>query len=197
MRSVLLFVLIAVLGGCATTSRARQPKSPLEVMLDQARALLGQTTLMVEARSYRADCSGYVFAAFSAAGVDLIDPGARGTSGTELIYRTLQSRGRLRGAARLRPGDLLFFHNTWDRNGNRLRDDRFTHVAIVDSVDSDGTVGFLHFASGRVKRDLMNVRHRNTARDPDSGKTWNSSLRRGRGRVLAGQLFHHAGRPLP
>lgn len=197
MRSAFLLALIAALGGCATTSRARQAKSPLEVTLDQARALLGQTALTVKDRPYRADCSGYVSAAFSAAGVELIEPGARGMSGTELIYRTLQSQGRLRGAARLRAGDLLFFHNTWDRNGNRLRDDRFTHIAIVDSVESDGTIGFLHFASGRVKRDLMNVRHPNTPRDPDSGKTWNSSLRRGRGRVLAGQLFHRAGRPLP
>ena len=96
----------------------------------------------------------------------------------------------------MRPGDLAFFHNSWDRNGNKLRDDRFTHVALVERVADDGTIRLLHFASGKVKRDVMNLRHKNTARDPDTGETLNSYLRRGGGKVLTGQLFFRFGRPV-
>ena len=85
----------------------------------------------------------------------------------------------------------------WDRNGNKFRDDRFTHVALVEKVDPDGSIHITHYVSGRVKRDVMNLKHRSVARDPGSGKTWNSYLRKGGGKVLSGQLLFRLGRPLP
>ncbi len=165
-------------------------------MLDQAVRLLGQTSWRVNGRPYRADCSGFVTALYDGIDLAVADPGEQGLSGTHILFRSLAKRDRIRGRD-VRPGDLLFFHNTWDRNENRLRDDRFSHVALAESVADDGTVTLVHFASGVVKRDFMNLRHPNTARDPDSGRTWNSALRRGGGRVLTGQLFFKSGRPLP
>ncbi len=135
-------------------------------------------------------------AAFARAGVELITPGIGGVSGTESIYRSLKAEGNLRPSARIRPGDLLFFHNTWDRNKNGLRDDPFSHVGLVESIEDDGTITFFHFATGRVRRGAMNLRHPNEPRDPESGKTWNSAIRSGPGRVLTGQLFFRAGHPL-
>ncbi|MCO4768471.1 MAG: C40 family peptidase [Deltaproteobacteria bacterium] len=184
------------LAGCATTGRSGRPTGSLQRILDTATSLLGQSKVTVNKRPYRADCSGFVKAAFSPTNVQLISASAKGASGTELIYQTLRERRRLRGPGSIRPGDLLFFHNTWDRNKNRLRDDQFTHVALVSQVEPDGTVSYFHYASGRVKRGVMNLRHRDEARDPDTGKTWNSPLRVGGGRVLAGQLFFRVGRPL-
>lgn len=184
-----------LLPGCATT-RAHRGASPLRAVLDTATSLLGAERVRLGTTPYRADCSGFVTAAFDAAGVDLVSSAAGGVSMTERIYRSQKADGRIRRASSVRPGDLLFFHNTWDRNGNRLRDDRFTHIAVVGDVESDGTVTFFHFASGRVRRDVMNLRHRQTARDPESGREWNSPLRRGRGRVLSGQLFYRLARPL-
>ena len=158
--------------------------------------LLGHTQLRVDGRSYRGDCSGFVEAVFGSIDLRIEDPAESGVSGTHILFRSLAKQGRITGRS-VRPGDLLFFHNTWDRNGNRLRDDRFSHVAVAEAVDSDGTITMVHFASGAVKRDTLNLKHPGTARDPDSGRTWNSYLRRGGGKVLAGQLFFKSGRPLP
>ncbi len=194
-KTLVLALALLLVGGCATT-RHQRGRSPLRTVLDTATLLLGEERIRVGTTPYRADCSGFVTALFDAAGVPLHLPGASGVSMTERIYRSMRAQRRIRRAASVRPGDLLFFHNTWDRNGNSLRDDRFTHIAVVDRVEADGTVSFVHFASGRVRRDVMNLRHRGTARDPESGRMWNSTLRRGRGRVLSGQLFHGLARPL-
>lgn len=196
MRSfVLLFIVTAWISGCATTGSHRTHGS-VRGVIETATSLLGVERLRHQGKSYRSDCSGFVTAAYDATGVQLIRPGVDGVSATQMIFQTLKERGHLRSDSKLRPGDLVFFHNTWDRNKNRLRDDPFSHIGIVDSVKADGTTSFFHYASGRVKRSTMNLRHRNEARDPESGKTWNSTLRRGGGRVLAGQLFYRAGHPL-
>ena len=199
IRIALAFIVASslLLGGCAGLSVRRQARLDLEQVLRTARSLEGQTDLRVDGRRWRSDCSGFVRSCFAGAGLELgAVEGAR--SDSESIYRALAERGRTRGRrARVRPGDLAFFHNTWDRNGDHLRDDRFTHVALVERVDDDGTVHLMHYASGRVKRDVVNPRRPGRARDPGSGKAWNSVLRRGRGRVLSGQLLFRWGRPLP
>ncbi len=168
----------------------------MERVLDAAAGLVGSRMVTIGGQSFRADCSGFVSAAYHVIGLDLIDPSVPGGSGTELIYRSLKARGRVRSGPSLAPGDLLFFHNTWDRNGNRLRDDRFTHVGLVQRIESDGRAVFLHFASGGVTEGVINLRHPDAARDPESGARWNSQLRRGPGRTLAGQLFFKSARPL-
>ena len=192
-----LLVCSLLVAGCATTRGAKKKAvDPLDRVLATAAQLVGETSVTVQGRSYRSDCSGFVCAAYHAIDLDLIDPSVRGQSGTELLYRTFKDKGRIRGGAALRRGDLLFFHNTWDRNGNKLRDDRFTHVGLVELVESDGRATFLHFASGRVKRGVVNLTHPDVSRDPTTGVEWNSQLRRGRGKTLTGQLFFRSARPL-
>lgn len=184
--------------GCATTRGEAKKKQidPIDQVLTAAAQLVGETQVSMLGTSFRADCSGFVCAAYHSIGLDLIDPSVRGRSGTELLYRTFQADGRVQRGAALRRGDLLFFHNTWDRNGNGLRDDRFSHVGLVELVEADGRTTFLHFASGRVKRGVINLRHPDLSHDPDSGVEWNSHLRRGAGRTLTGQLFFRSARPL-
>jgi peptidoglycan DL-endopeptidase CwlO len=184
------------LTGCATTGSKKKAKDDLRSVLDQAVMLLGHTSLRVQGRSYRSDCSGFVHAIYESIGMHIDDPLIEGESGTHVLFKSLAKDGRITGR-NVRPGDLLFFHNSWDRNGNKIRDDRFSHVGVAESMDADGTVTMVHFASGKVKRDFLNLKHPSTARDPDSGKTWNSYLRRGGGKVMTGQLFFKAGRPLP
>jgi cell wall-associated NlpC family hydrolase len=199
LRSVIVLLSILVLAsGCATPRRTvRRGPSDLQRVLDQALMLLGDVTIKVDRKPYRADCSGFVTAVYDAANVRLVDPTVDGRSGTEMIYKSLRDRGRIHNQKVPRPGDLAFFHNTWDRNGNKLRDDRFSHVALVEAVADDGTIQLIHYVSGKVKRDSMNLRHPNEARDPKTGLHWNSFMRRGGGKVLTGQLFFRFGRPLP
>ena len=193
----LLLIALLVLPACATISGARRrTRDDVRQILDRALMMMGAEKVRVDGRPYRSDCSGFVSAIFEAEGVELTKPGVSAPSGTETIYRSLKARSRIVGNGRVKPGDLAFFHNTWDRNDNKLRDDRFTHVALVERVGADGTIDLLHFASGKVKRDVMNLRHRRTARDPDTGDTLNSYLRRGGGKVLTGELFFRFGRPV-
>jgi cell wall-associated NlpC family hydrolase len=202
MRRTLPLLLIALLAlptmsACATLSGARrQPKSEVQQVLDRALMMMGAEKVRVGKIPYRSDCSGFVSAVYEAEGVELTVSGISASSGTETIYRSLKSKGRIVGNNAVKPGDLAFFHNTHDRNGNKLRDDRFTHVALVERVDDDGTISLLHFASGQVKRGVMNLRDKNSARHPETGETLNSYLRRGGGKVLMGQLFFRFGRPV-
>ncbi len=193
----LLFALLFVLPGCATVQKRKQARADLSSVLARAGNLEGHKRVSVGGKKYRNDCTGFVTACYGRVPLDLIAPGTKGKSGTELMFRTLKSRGRIVPAGQAKPGDIVFFHNTWDKNGNGLRDDRFTHVALVVEVDSDGRLQVLHYASGKVKRGYMHPKRRGEARDKNSRRVLNSHVRRGRGRTLMGQLMFAIGRPLP
>ena len=78
-------------------------------------------------------------------------------------------------------GDLVFFSNTYDRNRDGRMNDLFTHVGIVDRVEPDGTVVFLHYMKGKVRRYAMN-RLKSDRVEDEEGKIVNSYLRRKRRR---------------
>jgi hypothetical protein len=53
--------------------------------------------------------------------------------------RQLQLPGGILKPGEYRLGDIIFWDNTWDRNGNkRFGDDPLTHAGIVISIDEDG-----------------------------------------------------------
>lgn len=194
---ILLLVLQWVLPGCATLRARQKLHNDLREVLDQAVLLMGETKVAVDGVPFRSDCSGFVTACYSSVGLTLVDPTVPAKSGTELIFKTLKKRGRIVASGRSKPGDLVFFHNTWDKNNNRLRDDRFTHIGLVERVEDDGRVHFVHYASGVVKRGVLSPHQPNRFRDSETGLMLNSHIRRGGGRTLTGQLFFRFGRPLP
>lgn len=166
--------------------------------LAKARSMVGWTgtAIRVDGKSFRADCAGFVSACYYSAGVNLFQ-GASPAKSLDTACQILWDRCKGRAIAdrnrKPKTGDLVFFDNTWDRNGNRLRDDRLTHIGLVDSVDADGAIHCLHFSSGMVKRFTMDpsrpgVAHKN-------GKTVNDWLRRAApgekasSKDLAGALF--------
>ena len=79
-----------------------------------------------------------------------------------------------------------------------MRDDPFTHVAIVERVDEAGTITMIHLGGkGKpVARRMMNLYHPADKRDAD-GNTINSTLRSVNGRdggpELTAQLFRGFG----
>jgi hypothetical protein len=192
-----LLILTWILPGCATLKAKRKTQRDLQSVLDQATELMGERRIVVKRKPFRSDCSGFVTACYSRVDVTLVDPTVSAKSGTELIFKSLKKRGRIVGVHRAKPGDLAFFHNTWDKNGNRLRDDRFTHIALVEKVDGKGRVQIVHFVSGRVKRGYITPSSPGQARDSSTGRILNSHLRRGGGKTLTGQLLFRFGRPLP
>jgi hypothetical protein len=149
-----------------------RPTDPVQRLLSAARAELGK-------RGGREgiDCSTFVRAAYSAAGVDLYAEASPRDNGVQAIRRYVRRHGLLHRRRQPAPGDLVFFDNSYDRNRNRLLDDRLTHLGIVEEVLPDGTALVLHSTNHGVVREPMNLR-RPHARAGAGGEPINAVLRR-------------------
>ncbi len=119
---------------------------------------------------------------------------------TKAVYEARRQLSKTYGAvAQAVSGDLVFFHNTVDRDGDGRADDWFTTAGVIESVAKDGTVTFIAFARGQVRRLVMNL-ERPSARRVEAtrgaaGKELNATLRtksfsdRPGVAYLAGELF--------
>jgi cell wall-associated NlpC family hydrolase len=202
-RAVGTAMALGALGACATAFAPSieswdglTPDGRRERIVADAEAFARHRDFRVEHRAFSRDCSGYVGAVLLASGIDVF----RGASelqirgnGVRILSEFVAKYGTL-SDAEVRPGDLVFFSNTYDRNGDRKLNDPLTHVGIVERVGEDGTVFFLHHMKGKVRRYSMNLSDPGRAED-DSGKVLNSYLRKRRRsdprgtRYLAGELF--------
>ncbi|PZR12293.1 MAG: hypothetical protein DI536_15425 [Archangium gephyra] len=102
------------------------------------------------------DCTGLARAVYEPAGVDLMTDGVPGDNGVTAIHRVAQRVGALHTDVP-QPGDLVFFRETYDRNRDGLRNDGLTHVAVVERVEPDGEVVFIHRGAKGVERSRMFV----------------------------------------
>ena len=215
----LLGLLLAACGGPARATRPDpvvatpatlpffipMPDETRERIVAAAAADVGRGgPFLVRGRRYRADCSGFVAAVYHQAGIPFREALHLGDedagSAVVALHRALASSGVLLGReGRPLPGDLVFFRDTYDRNGDGRPDDPLTHVGVVERVRADGAVTFLHRGSRAVARGTLSLRHPSTERGP-SGQRWNSQLRAARPgdrpgtRYLAGELFVAYGR---
>lgn len=204
-----LALLLAGLAGCAGPAlsvRQALDRSDLQARLAaRGASLLGQgrERFNVAGETFNGDCSGFVEAVYALEGIQLrrILQGVAPRE-TSAVAAAWQAAGRLgvrwRGGEWPSPGDLVFFDDTWDRNGNGRRDDPLTHVGLVEWVDPDGTVTFLHRGGQGVTRGQLNLRQPDRMKGPD-GRPLNAPLRVRTSRdddapALAGQLFAGFGR---
>ncbi len=162
----------------------------------------GRRPFLVGGTRFNPDCSGFVEAVYHAEGIPLreamaLAPEDRG-SAVAALFRIVAARGVLfRTEMAPLPGDLVFWNDTYDRNGNGALDDPLTHVGIVEGVAADGTIRFLHRGLRGVARGVMNLARFDVERDGAS--TVNSRLRLPRtgepaARGLAAWLFAAFGR---
>ena len=166
--------------------------------LDRARSYVGKSNLQGIVRGYPDDCVGYVRHVFGALGVELIDPASyHVTGGVAAIWDTARRRGTLRTSAR--PGDLVFFTETYDRNRNGQRDDGLTHIGIVERLDEDGGLWFLHRSGHGVERSRVDLNRRTEFHDAHGGLL-NDYLRvkdRSGPAMLTGELLYGFASPRP
>ena len=164
-----------------------------------ARRLLGKTSVHWNGH-FPDDCSGLVLGVYASVGMPLTGSARPGDSGVTAVWRWTSAHGRLFRTGHPDPGDLVFFHDTYDRDHDGKLDDGLTHVALVESVDPDGTVSIIHRVSRGVMRYRMTLERPQLRTDPGSGKVLNDWLRGSSGKgaaVLTGQLFAVYGSVLP
>jgi len=193
----LLFIVTAVaivtLVGCSTppsprpsfTTEARRCCRSAELtpsrtaVVRTAARLVGATRIESRGRRIAYDCAGVTRAVYLEHGIDLYQSGTHdpNANGVRLIYAHVRQHGRLHQGPVVHPGDLVFFDNTWDFNGDGMLNDPLTHVGIVERVERDGTVVFISRVADAVERYRMNLALPHVHKTAD-GRVLNDSLRR-------------------
>lgn len=93
------------------------------------------------------------------------------------LYKHLKAKGLTYDGETPLPGDLVFFHNTADTNGDGRNNDWYSLCGVVKSVDEDGTVAFIAVVRGEVQELLMNLGRPEVRRDESKAAYLNSFLR--------------------
>jgi hypothetical protein len=182
-------VLLSVLGGCATAPPAIRLLPVGEAccaafpsgtaIAHTAGSLVGAATIEWNGQRIGYDCAGVARAIYLAHGIDLYDGRQADSeaSGVRTIYAHVSAQGRIHRGPTAFPGDLVFFDNTWDANGDGLPNDPLTHVGIVEGVEPDGTVLFISRVSRSIERYRLNLTQPAVHQTPE-GRTLNDYLRR-------------------
>ena len=144
-----------------------------------AAKLVGANTIKSKGRRIAYDCAGVTRAIFLEHGIDLYasnesDPNA---NGVRLIYANVRQHGTFHQGPMVRPGDLVFFDNTWDFNGDGKPNDPLTHVGVVERVKADGTVVFISRVTKAIARYRMNLGLPHVHKTAD-GRVLNDYIRR-------------------
>ena len=213
MRSLFIMGIIAIvtLVGC-TTPPVERPRASTQTerpccrsverapsrsaIVRTAAKLVGAKTIESKGRRIAYDCAGVTRAVFLKHGIDLYgssenDPEA---NGVRLIHAHIRQQGTFHQGPVVHPGDLVFFDNTWDYNGDGKVNDPLTHVGIVERQEPDGTVVFISLVAGAVERYRMNLALPHVHKTAD-GRTLNDYLRRkdvtdpANTNYLTGELF--------
>jgi hypothetical protein len=100
-----------------------------------------------------------------------------GDDAVATLFAEAKKQGQIYHATRPAVGDLVFFHNTYDRNGDNRNNDWYTHVGLVEGVDKDGTIYVLSWFDGQIQTFPINLEHPKLAREERSNKIWNLQLR--------------------
>ncbi len=109
-------------------------------------SLVGKTKLVVNGKTYSNDCTGVVLAAYAFAKIDLAFRfGSYAGNGVRRLHETLLDDGLLYATRYPAPGDIIFWDNTYDANGNGKADDEFTHVGVIIATEPDGSALYLHY----------------------------------------------------
>ena len=148
-------------------------------IVESAARLVGTRTITSQGRPIAYDCAGVTRAIFLEHGIDLYrgafnDP--RG-NGVRLIHNHVRQHGTLHRGTTVSPGDLVFFDNTWDFNGDGKLNDPLTHVGVVERQEPDGTVVFISRVANAVERYHMNLDQPHVHKNAD-GRVLNDYIRR-------------------
>ena len=175
-------------GGHSSARRARMP-SPAS---PNTQSPVATTTRSADGST----AAQFAWATWARAGRALPE-GAR--RDVERMYKACKKEGVV-SFKRITPGDLVFFHNVVDANGDGRNNDWYTHVGVAESVD-DRTAVVAAYQDGKVQRLVVNLKHPSGAWQ--HGRQINTQLRPRRKadlpftQYMAGELFAGACSTLP
>ncbi|MCD6398012.1 MAG: C40 family peptidase [Spirochaetaceae bacterium] len=156
--SLHVLIILIILSSCKTSpdliktdplssdiSTTQELSKTQQLLVKEAYRIIGVEELFVKGRTFNIDCSGTVMAIYWYAGIDLAEdfPSYSG-GGTERIYKYLRDKDLLYRTELPKPGDIIFWDNTYDKNGNGKPDDYLTHMGMVVSVDDEGNIEYIH-----------------------------------------------------
>ncbi|MBQ9394390.1 MAG: hypothetical protein IJU23_02595 [Proteobacteria bacterium] len=131
----------------------------------------------------------YVMALYKLNGVDLSKVKAPMPTIAEL-YQHAFSQKLVYQSTHPSIGDLVFFHNTFDRNRDGRWNDWHSLVGIVESIDKDETISVLIYRQDKIERIHLNLKYPElqTGR---KGQELNSQIRANEGAQIgtASKLF--------
>lgn len=196
MRFLFIMATIAIvtLVGCTTPPVERPRASPPEAraccrsverapsrnaIVRTAAKLVGAKTIESNGRRIAYDCAGVTRAVFLKHGIDLYGSSASDSeaNGVRLIHTHIRQQGTFHHGPVVHPGDLVFFNNTWDYNGDGRVNDPLTHIGIVERQEPDGTVVFISRVAAAIERYHMNLALPHVHKTAD-GRILNDYLRR-------------------
>jgi len=149
-------------------------------LAEHAHEAMGLRSVHQLSRAASDDCSGFVRTIYAREGLNLMAlPPRPGENGVSHIHRLARTRKALRRSPR--PGDLVFFRNTYRRG--------LSHVGIVDSVRGS-EVSFIHRSGTGIVRSRLDL-------DAPHARDRNDVLRRAPRRALAGELLAGFASPDP
>lgn len=163
-----ILVTLFVLAGCATlpessrsvrsvSMRTEEPASAraadaevseLQMRIaEAAKSFVGGNPemLYVRDREFRCDCTGVVLAAYYKAGIDLMPEFVKEQgNGVARLHAVAERHNLTTRTAMPRPGDIVFWDNTYDHDADGAWGDELTHAGIVVDVQPDGRITYVH-----------------------------------------------------
>ncbi|NPU99920.1 MAG: hypothetical protein HPY53_00935 [Brevinematales bacterium] len=128
------------------------------LVVDYAKGVMGVKKIpKIGGKSFTSDCIGFVNYVYYKAGIDLQKVYGDGNRGVDALFYGLEKYNFVYQAQIAKPGDIIFFDNTYDVNKNKKWDDPLSHVGIVESIGKHGTISYIHYTSKGVDRDTMNL----------------------------------------
>lgn len=174
------------------------PQNQRNQLVSKARKFLKhKRKFRIQNRKFPADCSGFIGAVLLQSGIDVFAGASElkiKGNGVKILQEFVTRYGENFESDFPKPGDLVFFSNTYDRNQDGQPNDILTHVGIIEKIDTDGTIYFLNRVQKGVRRYAINLLHPNKHKNSNQ-KLLNSFLRRRTPRdrkntsYLSGALF--------
>lgn len=138
-----------------------------------------------------AAAANYIWSLYDLNGITF-PPAAR--QSVPALFRACKDRGSISHSTAPAIGDIVFFHNTVDRNRDGRNNDWYTFAAVVEARGKEGKIQLLGYQHGKVQRLTMDLTNPNAQMDRRGDKA-NSQLRAPQdsdppfAQHLAGQLF--------